>query len=98
MYLGSVLLLAIYALGDDHFNAYLVLLGATAPVGLILLYPMYFAAGLADSVSGHGLDGSPAAISVGIVGFVVAAAVNVVLVRVALGMVRPRSQPRVDLR
>lgn len=98
VYLGSVLMLAIHALGGRHFHAYVVLLGVTAPVGPILLYPIYFAAGLADSVSGHGLDGSPASITVGIAGFMVAAAINVVLVRVAYGIVRPRRQPGVDVR
>lgn len=98
MYLGSVLLLAIYALGGDHFHAYLVLLGVTAPMGPILLYPIYFAAALADSVTGHGLEGSPASMSVGIAGFMVAAAINVVLVRVAYSIVRPRHPARVDVR
>ena len=97
-YLGSVFLLSIYAFGGDHIAAYLVLLGVTAPVGPILLYPIYFATGLADSVSGHGLDGSPASISVGIAGFMVAAAINVVLVRVAWTIVRPGRQSRVDAR
>ena len=89
-YLGCLLLLASYALAGDHNGAYLILLGVTAPAGPIMLYPIYFAMGLANSVWGYGLlDGSPASLAAGVAGYTVAAAVNVVLIRLtASGIAR----------
>ena len=98
VYLGSVLLLATYAFSGHHLHAYLVLLGLTAPGGPLLPYPLDLAAGLADSVSGHELDGSPVSISVGIAGFMVAAAINVVLVRVGSAIVCSGRHSRIDAR
>jgi hypothetical protein len=70
-----------------------MLLAATFPTGPVLLLPIYFAMGLADAVSGDGLDGSGASLCVGLAGFVLAAAANVLLLRLAnLGYARRKQQ------
>lgn len=86
-YVGAVLLLATYALTGDHLGAYLLLLCATCPTSFVLLVPIYLTMSLVDAALGAGLQGSPASLTVGIAGFVVAAAINLLIIRfVTLGL------------
>jgi len=81
-YVGFVALLAGYSLTGDHPTAYYAMLVLTLPAGYLMVLPIYLTGGTVDWALGYELDGSPFSLTIAIVGFAFAAALQVVMVRI----------------
>lgn len=83
-YVGFVTVFAGFALASDRSGPVEALLILTLPAGYFMNLLIYLAGGIVDEALGYGLNGSPASLSIGVVGFAFAAAVNVFLLWMAV--------------